>query len=76
MKAYNDKVQVYQNLTQKLQDFAQEFKRMDEEGNVAVYLMKKNVIINGKIDKSSNFYRQLHAYNQEALSKVPNFETG
>ncbi len=76
MKAYNDKVQVYQNLAEKLQAFAQEFKRMDEEENVAIYLIKKSVIINGKIDKSSNFYRQLHAYNQEALSKVSNFETG
>jgi hypothetical protein len=76
VKAYNDKVQVYQNLAEKLQAFAQEFKRMDEEENVAIYLIKKSVIINGKIDKSSNFYRQLHAYNQEALSKVSNFETG
>jgi hypothetical protein len=59
-----------------LKNFAEEFKHMDKEENVASYLMNKKVIINGKIDKSSNYYRQLHPYNQEALSKVSNFETG
>jgi hypothetical protein len=37
---------------------------MDAEENVASYLIFKKMIVNGKVDKSSNFYRQLHPYNQ------------